>query len=276
MVFTGSILNEMSKQAAPRRALTPVTLPDSRLETEYQAPYTTWKEAPTPTNTGALVRAVKPVIDKGIRSYGGGDKNNSPIIRGKAKQIVMDSFEKYDPQKAKLQTHLLEQLKGLQRYKGQQQNIISMPERVVLDRQQLDESTKELEDWLGREPSDKELADKTGLSLKRIKYIRQAQNPLAEGTYTGWKEQSENAPLLPPVEQQDNDAWVNFVYHHLADVKNSSLPVVMEYTLGLHGKPKLSTAQLAQKLGVSPGRVAQYRAQIQEKLDQQHDLEMRF
>jgi len=276
MGVKNSILAGLSKQAAPRRALNPATLPDLRLEQEYHEPYMAWKENPSPANTGALVKAVRPVIDKGIRSYGGGGGRPSPIIRSKAKQIVMDSMERYDPKQAKLQTHLMEQLKGLYRYAGQQSNILSVPERVMLDRQHLDESSRELQDWLGREPSDKEVADKTGLSLKRIKYVRQLQNPVSEGTYAARNEQNMGAPLLPAVEQQNEDAWVNFVYHSLADVKNSSLPVVMEYTLGLHGKPKLSTAQLAQKLNVSPGRVAQLRAQVQAKLDQQDELNMRF
>lgn len=276
MAITGSVLAGLTKQAAPLRALNPATLPEMRLEKEYQEPYMAWKKNPSLTNTGALVKAVRPVIDKGIRSYGGGGQRPSPIIRSKAKQIVMDSLERYDPKQAKLQTHLMEQLKGLYRYAGQQQNILSVPERVMLDRQHLDESTKELQDWLGREPSDKELADKTGLSMKRLKYVRQLQNPLSEGTYASRNEQNEYAPLLPAVEQQNEDAWVNFVYHSLAEVKNSSLPTVMEYTLGLHGKPKLSTAALAQKLNVSSGRVAQLRAQVQEKLDQQDELNMRF
>lgn len=276
MVIKGSILSGLTKQAAPRRALNAATLPDVRLEQEYQEPYMAWKNNPNPTTTGALVRAVRPVIDKGIRSYGGGGQSPTPIIRSKAKQIVMDSLDRYDPKQAKLQTHLMEQLKGLYRYAGQQKNILSVPERVTLDRQHLDESSKELQDWLGREPSDKELADKTGLSLKRIKYVRQLQNPVSEGTYASRNEQNLGAPLLPPVEQQNEDAWVNFVYHSLAEVKNSSLPIVMEYTLGLHGKPRLSTAALAQKLNVSPGRVAQLRAQVQTKLDQRDELDMRF
>ena len=276
MAVKNSILSGFSKQAAPRRALNPATLPDLRLEQEYHEPYMAWKENPSLANTGALVKAVRPVIDKGIRSYGGGGGHPTPIIRSKAKQIVMDSMERYDPKQAKLQTHLMEQLKGLYRYAGKQKNILSVPERVMLDRQHLDESSKELQDWLGREPSDKEIADKTGLSLKRIKYVRQLQNPVSEGTYANRNEQNMGAPLLPAVEQQNEDAWVNFVYHSLADVKNSSLPVVMEYTLGLHGKPKLSTAELAQKLNVSPGRVAQLRAQVQAKLDQQDELNMRF
>ena len=276
MVIKGSILAGLTKQAAPSRALNPATLPDMRLENEYHDPYMAWKKDPTPKNTGALVKAVKPVIDKGIRSYGRGGQRSSPIIRSKAKQIVMDSLERYDPKQAKLQTHLMEQLKGLHRYAGQQSNILSVPERVMLDRQHLDETARELQDWLGREPSDKEVADKVGLSLKRIKYVRQLQNPVSEGMNANRSEQNLGAPTSPAVAQQDTDAWVNFVYHGLTDIEGSSLPVVMEYTLGLYGKPKLSTAQLAQKLNISPGRVAQLRAQVQAKLDQQDELNMRF
>tara|TARA_Y100001973_G_C5208638_1_gene343603 strand:- start:6440 stop:7264 length:825 start_codon:yes stop_codon:yes gene_type:complete len=272
-----SVLSGLTKQAAPRKALNKATLPDYRLENEYHDPYMAWKNNPSPENTGNLVKAVKPVIDKGLKSYGGGSDGASRIMRGKAKQIAMDSLESYDPKRAKLQTHLMEHLKGLQRYGGKRRNVLAVPERVLLDRKHLDETTRDMEDWLGREPSDKELADKTGLSIKRIKYVRSLRQPTAEGTIADW--QSQNAAegqTMPAVQQQENDAWVNFVYHDLTSVKNSPLPVVMEYTLGLHGKPKLTTAQLAQKLGVSPGRVAQYRSQIQAKLDQQDELNMRF
>jgi DNA-directed RNA polymerase specialized sigma subunit len=271
-----SILSSFTNEKKPLRALNPATMPGMRLEQEYQEPYTAWKKNPTPETTGVLVKAVKPIIDKGLRSYGGGGQRPTPIIRAKAKQIVMDSLDRYDPKQAKLQTHLMEQLKGLYRYAGKQRNILSVPERVLLDRKHLDTSAKELQDWLGREPSDKEVADKTGLSLKRIKYVRQLQNPVSEGMNANRSEQNTGEPQLPPVAQQDNDAWVNFVYHGLSDINGSPLPVVMEYTLGLHGKPKLSTAQLAQKLNLSPGRVSQLRAQVQAQLDRQNELNMRF
>lgn len=248
-------------------ALSPVTLTDTRLEPEYHDVYTSWKNKPSKITMGALITRVRPIIDKGIISYAGGSK--SPTIRSKAKEIVIDSMNDYDPRMARLQSYLLTQLQGLQRYKGQQNNVITVPERVLLDKGRITSAEVELRDKLGREPSDKEIADYTGLSLKRIEYVRSYRPSSAEGAILDQSRNDEGQPGEGPAVVYDDDAaWLEFVYHDLSDIDQT----IMEYTLGLHGSPKLSVTEIAERLGISPGAVSQRAKKIQEMLDQREEL----
>jgi DNA-directed RNA polymerase specialized sigma subunit len=250
-------------------ALTAATLKDTRLEPEYHDVYMGWKNKPSPTTMGALIKRVNPIIDKGIISYAGGSK--SPTIRSKAKEIVIDSMGDYDPRQARLQSYLLTQLQGLQRYKGQQINVISVPERVLLDRRRIEAAEADLRDSLGREPSDRELADHTGLSLKRIEYVRSYRPSSSEGAILENMSGEDGEPAEGPAVVYDDDAaWVEFVYHDLNEVDQT----IMEYMLGLHGSPQLSVTEIANKLGITPGAVSQRTKKIQDLLDQREELEV--
>lgn len=248
-------------------ALNPATLKDTRLEPEYHDVYTNWKNKPSRTTMGALVTRVRPIIDKGIISYAGGSK--SPTIRSKAKEIVIDSMTEYDPSMARLQSYLLTQLQGLQRYKGQQNNVITVPERVLLDKGRIDAAEVDLRDKLGREPSNEEIADHTGLSLKRIEYVRSYRPSSAEGAILDQTRGDDGMPGEGPAVVYDDDAaWLEFVYHDLSEIDQT----IMEYTLGLHGSPKLSVTEIAERLGISPGAVSQRAKKIQDMLDQREEL----
>ena len=238
---------------------------DFLLEPQYVPAYRAWHTARNPETAGALLKQLNPVLDKAVTSYGGGSK--SANLRSRARQIALDSLESYDPAKAKLQTHLMNQLKGLRRYAAQSQQILSVPEQVMLDNQHLYRAEQDLSDRLGRDPSDRELSDQTGISLKRLTYVRQYQRPVAEGTITASTE-SEGGPLSPAVEHQDPSGWLEFVYSDLNEVDKA----IMEYTLGLHGTNKLPTMEIAKKLNISPGAVSQRAQRIQMKLNQRDDL----
>lgn len=236
------------------------------LEKNYEPHYTAWKANPTPENAGNLLRAVDPIIDKAMKSYARGSKD-SPTLRSKAKQITLNAFNNYDPTKSKLQTYLYYQLQSLQRATAKEERIISAPEQILLDSKHLYDSSNELKDSLGRDPSDSELADHVGLSLKRIKYIRRLKQAVPESTFTTQRG-SEDEMFDPAVQMHDDSGWREFVYHDL-DPTNQ---IIMEHLLGMHGKAKLPTKLIAQKLGVSPGAISQRSASIQAKLDKRDEL----
>ncbi len=265
-------LDKPEKRSPTKRkntARTPATISDWRLEAEFNKPYTAWKSAPSPRTTGDMLRAVDPIINKGLSSYAGAGRT-SPVLRSHAKQIAISALESYDPKRAKLQTHLLTHLQGLQRVASQQRRVLSIPERVLLDRYHLSEDTANLQDMLGRDPSDKELADRSGLSLKRIEYIRRLNTPLSEGSFSA---NAEGLSLpAPAVQQQETDTWVEFVYGDLNDIDKK----ILEHTLGLHGSRQLSSQQIAQKLRISAGAVSQRAERIQKKLNQRDELGIGF
>lgn len=220
------------------------------LEEDLREPYERWKANPTPETAAELLRAVEPTWRSAASALGG----DSPVAISRARQIVLSSLPRYNPKQAPLRGFLAQQLRGLHRFSKQETTVLSVPERVALDWNYLNEVTLGLEHELGRSPSDAEIADASGLSLRRIRYLRTYQPAAAEGAM--------EAP--PTVESGfDEDILIQLVYDELSPYHQQ----IMEHTLGLHGKPILSVTELAAKLKRSPGAISQARAAIQQKLD---------
>jgi hypothetical protein len=214
------------------------------LEPEFTQPWEEWKKDPNPANSSTLLKTVDPVINAALRTYAG----PSP--------------------RAKLRTHLMTQLQGLRRHVAREGMAVSIPEQVALDLGHVREAENRLRDQLGREPSDMEVADHTGLSRKRLGYLRQHKYTRSEGSMQRPTEEGEDiyAPAVAPA--GNHTAWHDFVYHDLDPVDQ----VILEHSLGLHGKPILQNQQIAQKLRLSPGAISQRKAKIQAKLNLQDEL----
>jgi RNA polymerase sigma factor (sigma-70 family) len=236
---------------------------NTKLEADYQPAYDAWKARPDPTTAGALVKAVGPVLDSAVRTYGGAQA--SKTLRSRAKQIAVGAFDSYKPETGPLKPHLMSQLQGLRRRHAQQQQIISVPERVSLDRIRTEEAGTELEDQLGRMPSDNELADYTGISVKRLAHIRKAVKPLATGTLTN--ETPEGGGYLPESSvpgKNQNHQIAEFVMDDL----NPTDQVVLQRMLGMNGLMPMSPSEIAGSLGISQSAISQRVLRIQAKLDE--------
>lgn len=239
----------------------------NKLEPEFTDAFDAWKKTPGPTANSGLLKAVTPIIDSAIRSYG----TQSPTLRSRAKQMTLQAMTTYDPNKGKLRTHLLSQLQGLRRFSAQEQNIISLPEQVALDQKFLHDQENSLRDFLGRDPADAEIADQTGISLKRLKYVRQFKPPLAESLVS--RPTDDGSDIMEPGVKQlgrddEGEAWLDFVY---ADLNNTDR-LIMDYTLGRNGSPKLPLHEVARRLGVTPSAASQRLGRIQGMIDERSTL----
>lgn len=241
--------------------------PRDRLEEEFRPHYEAWKAAPSPHTADKLLKALDPVIQSSLRTFAGGSK--SPTLKSRAKMIILDSLPRYDPKRAKLRTHLMVNLQSLHRAHAEENQIISVPERVRLHQHKLVMAENELRDKLGRDPSDMELSEHTGLSRKRIGHVRKAKLGYAEGQISSLpNEQGQTTGASVAVEQPDHSIWHEYIYHDLHPVDQ----VIMEHALGLHGKPVLPKGLIAQKLKLSPGAISQRAARIQALIDSREEL----
>jgi DNA-directed RNA polymerase specialized sigma subunit len=241
---------------------------ESLLEPEFAEQYNAWSKTPTPENSSVLLKAINPVLTASMRSAVG--TNNSPTLHSRAKIMALDAMKRYDPTKAKLRTHLMFQLQGLRRYAARENQILSVPEQVGLDLHHVRTSENELRDTLGRDPSEAEVSDHVSLSPKRLAYIRNARNAYSEGSFNRNTGEGEDY-YSPSVQDKSNvQQWHEFVYHDLAPIDQ----VIMEHTLGLHGKQVLPNQDVARKLNISPGAVSQRKAKIQQKLDMRDELKV--
>lgn len=239
---------------------------EKRLGAELPQEYHAWKAKPSPQTSAAFLKSISPVLDTAMTSYGRG---GSPTLRSRAKLMALQAAGSFDPQKGNLRTHLLSNLRGLQRAAAQQDQIISLPERVAIERNQLIEAENRLRDELGRDASDSEIADSLGLSTKRLTYLRKAKPATAEGTLTqSDAEGNLRTPATTPLSSPAADAWADFVYYDLSPTDQ----LIMDYALGRNGAPRLSVNEVAERLHLTPGAISQRSARIQAMLDEQYDL----
>lgn len=237
------------------------------LEAEFADPYRSWKKAPGLESNSSMLKTIDPIIDSAVQTYGSGDK--SPLLRSRARKLALQSLHTYDPSKSKLRSHLMTQLQGLRRVRTQQNQIIGVPEQIQLDQGHLREAHTRMEDWLGRDPSDAELADETGLSLKRIAHTRKAFGGLSESQASGFDpETGEMGQPTIASGENDNSGWNEFVYMSL----NPKDQLIFEHLAGLHGKKVLSARQVAAKVGVSPAAISQRAGKIQSLINQRESL----
>jgi DNA-directed RNA polymerase specialized sigma subunit len=238
---------------------------DDRLEPEYAEAYDAWSADPTPTNNAAMLKAIDPIIRKGVTANVGQGPN--PLMQSRARQIALKSLGSYDRKRAKLQTHLMNNLQSLRRQDRQVSNVVRAPERVILDQRKLLEYEQELKDELGRDPTDAELMNRSGFSGKRLAKVRGWHPGAAEGTVEGMDVNLLSSLGVGP-SQEAHDMWVQMVYDDLPPLDQK----VMEYTLGLNGRKPLSNQEIAKKLGRSPGAISQRKKRIQEALNAEPEL----
>lgn len=242
----------------------------SNIEPDFAEPYMNWKQNQSPAQNDMIIEKVQPIIDSALKTYVG--QEVPPTVRLQAKRMALEGLKSYDPAKSKLKTHMMWHLQGLKRAAAKSNQILNVPERIRLDGNYINTSFNELSDQLGRDPSDNELADYTGMSLKRIQKVRSYRPGLSEGAatqaFSGSEEDgmSDPASLIPG--RANSSAWRDFVYDGLDD----RAKLIMEHTFGMNGKKILDNISIANKLRITPARVSQLRADIQKKMDSRERL----
>ena len=237
---------------------------DNYLEDEYRPAFDAWQADQTPAGNAAFLKQIDPIVQKGLKMYSDG----SPLTASRARLVALEAARKYDPKRSRLQSHMLNQMQSLRRIQRQQQQVLRVPERILLESNRLKNYTQELTDELGREPSDAELSDRLGLSLERLAKIRKYQPGMSSGQAESADPMQGQPASFIPGQQEAEDYWVQIVYQDLGPLDQK----VMEMALGLNGQKKLSNQEIAKKLNRSPGAITQRKSRIQELLNQESNL----
>ena len=237
---------------------------ESMLEPDYQPAWDSWQKDQSPAGNAAFLKAIDPIVSKGVKYYAGGD----PLASSRGKLLALEAAKKYDPSKARLQSHILSHMQGLKRIDRDLHAVISVPERILQDSTKLREYNQELSDELGREPTDEELMDRYGISKARLAKIRTYQPGLSTGQAEAVNPEEGGVASRLPGDTRNEDLWLDIVYQDLGTTDKK----ILEYSLGLNGQPKLSNQEIAAKLGRSPGAITQRKVRIQQLLDQEQDL----
>ena len=223
----------------------------SDIETAHAA----YQAAPTPENLQKTVQALSPTITYTLASLGAA---NDPLLQSKALLGAAEAVKQYDPNKgASLPTFITSQLRTLTREARKQRGPMNLPERTQLDRWSLEKARKELTDKYNREPDALELADYTGLPIKRIEKIQAGQVAIGtEGTESGAEASA------PDFEKEALD----YVYHDSDHTDKK----VLEMRTGYAGHPIVEPKDVAVMLNLSPAQLSRRSAKLAYKIQKIH------
>jgi DNA-directed RNA polymerase specialized sigma subunit len=216
--------------------------------------YDAWKAKPDKHTLTPLISSLTPVINSAIGAYGyAGDPN----IRNVARIMTIDALPKYDPSRAALDTFVFGELRRLQREGPKHEEAIPLPERVALGRLELDRTTADMAAEYGREPTDDEIRDKLGLSAKRLRTLRGIGNRRIGEL----RDEQGNPVYAAEDEMDDSELWRDLVVSSLGTTDRQ----IYSWMSGVNGK-RLSTAEVASRLRISPPAVSQRVAKIMAKM----------
>jgi DNA-directed RNA polymerase specialized sigma subunit len=221
-----------------------------------------WQKNPTPDDTAYLLKKMKPTINSAMTSYAPGHANDMAI---KAARLTLDALKTFDPSKGvDPTTYVFHNLKRLSRFAARRQNIIPVSEQAMHEYNYLEKVQQEFIDKYDREPSDLELADRTGYSLKKIEKIRNGNSIVSE-TSTINPETNSATQFSSDLTDQD---FFEYVYRSVSPIDQK----IMEWSAGYHGRPMLNNKQIAEKLHLSAAAISQRKAKIIQKLEEVRGL----
>lgn len=208
----------------------------------------------SPENMAGLVSAFMPTINSEIQQYSG----SKALLRARAKAYVVEAIRSYDPMgRTNLNTWVVTNLKQLSRY-GKRLRPVRASENSIRNAAELNRVSKELEDQLGRKPTDEELQDSTGWSKKTLEKLRAASVATVSSGALAVRD-VEAGPEDPSVAKMNNTPYARDATYMSLDDRDKD---IFDYKLGMHGKKQLSGNEIAKRLGVTPAYVSQRASRI--------------
>jgi RNA polymerase primary sigma factor len=218
----------------------PVQLERKKTELDL---WKTWKKTKNPVHLNALVKSVDPFLQSYVNKF-----STSPLPRAamesQARILAIKAIETYNPNRgAALNTHMGHELRHLNRYVLEYQNIGRIPENRGMAISKFKNIRAHLIDELGREPTVLELADRLQWSVSEVERMQQELRQdltVAQGKEEAFFDTNFN-------ETDVTQDIVQFVYYQSSPIEQK----ILEYWFGLGGVPRISLEEMPMKLGMS-------------------------
>ena len=237
--------NDRQSPWATNKVLDNVTADAAKKKADDSTLYDAWKKQPGPQTLEPIMDSLQPTIESGLSSFAPGAEDS---LRTRAKILAAHALETYNPKMGtKLNTHVYNSLQKLFREKSDRENIVHVPENVILEKNIIDKANKDFESTYGRQPAMSELADKTGLSMQRLGKIGKYRDTAMESQFL-----SEKGDTLFSTGEDPNRMWLSYVYHDLDPIDKK----VFEWSTGYGGTEKLPKKEIADRLRISPPAVS--------------------
>lgn len=204
---------------------------------------------------------LSPTITKAVNAYAGGDS----LYNTQARVMALDAAKKYQPDKgATIETFVYGQLRPLQRLAAQRGNLTRVSENVALQRSAVNRAIRELTADLGEDPTTEQIADKTGLSKKRINALMNYM-PVVPDSVAVSPEGDSIGAYKP---EKTVELYNEVIYNELDNTDKR----IYEWSTGYGKGERLSGVQIAKKLGISPAAVSKRYANIAKKFGEGQEV----
>ena len=225
---------------------------------ELMDTYKQWSTTKDPAQTTQLLRLLDPTITSALRSFAPGMED---AFKLKAQTLAFNALPKYDMNRGMhLKSFVYQSLQPMQRLVGQRTNPVKVPERKLLDGMHLTGIEKEFVDKHDREPTVSELADLSGMSIKRITSVRSLNNTASETSQVN----EETGDSFRGYKSDPQEVWSHYIYHGLDPIDQK----IFEHATGFGGASILKKSDIAVKLKMSPPAVSQRINKIAAKLQE--------
>lgn len=221
-----------------------------------QSPYDQWRYEPTQNNLYNVVKSLQPTIQASLASMKGMDPN----IKAKARVVAAKAVQSYDPNSgASLPTWVSSQLRQLTRDVRKSNNVLSVPENAQLDAYHIYKTELELEDELGRTPTVQEVADRAGMSIKKISTVKSKIKAVA--TDAGFESDDGSSIVQNSTNDYSQEA-MDYVYNE-SDLKDQQL---LEHLVGYGGSDIWDNKTIMEKLNLTPVQLSRRKMRLSQRI----------
>ena len=178
---------------------------------------------------------------------------------------LMKAVERFDPKKGgKLSTYGSWWIKqSIKRALANQSKTIRLPVHLVDKISKMRRTAMKLQEDLGREPTDEELAGELGLTASRVAQMRQAairpaslDAPIGDEDSNSYAEIVEDENATSPYEDLEDKTVVNMLQDMVKHLDQREA-TILRYRFGLDGGTEKTLEEVGEKFGVTRERVRQ-------------------
>src|ERR1043165_4862222 len=178
---------------------------------------------------------------------------------------LMKAVERFDPAKGgKLSTYGSWWIKqSIKRALANQSKTIRLPLHLVDKISKMRRTAMRLQEELGREPTDDELAGEMGIPTSRVPQMRMAairpaplDAPIGDDDSNSYSEVVEDENAYTPYEQLE-DKTVTSMLREMVTTLDPREATILRFRFGLDGGPERTLEEVGEKFGVTRERVRQ-------------------
>jgi RNA polymerase primary sigma factor len=178
---------------------------------------------------------------------------------------LMKAVERFDPSKGgKLSTYGSWWIKqSIKRALANQSKTIRLPVHLVDKISKMRRTAMKLQEMLGHEPSDEELADEMGMTAARVRQMRMAavrpaslDAPIGDDDSNNFSDVVQDENAVSPYENLE-DKTVTGMLQDMVQHLNEREATILRYRFGLDGGTEKTLEEVGVKFGVTRERVRQ-------------------